>query len=121
MRKLAPRLLFLAVLGGGLLLWSQLRRPRDLRLAVDLTAVMPGDVTEVDVIVRRGGHALARHEVRYGQEGAPATVQLIVHGAPGEAEWETNLAYAKQPSSRIVARVDLASASDGLWRLACGV
>ena len=111
MRKLAPRLLFLALLASGLLWWSQQRRPRDLRLAVDLTAMMPGDVTEVDVIVRRGGHALARHEVRYGAEGAPATVELIVHAAPGEAEVETNLAYAKQPARRSVARVQLATES----------
>jgi hypothetical protein len=111
MRKLAPRLLFLAFLAGGLVWWSQLRRPRDLGLSVDLTAVMPGDVTEVDVIVRRGGHALARHEVRYGTEGAPATVELIVHAAPGDAEVETNLAYAKRPSRRSVARVRLSAES----------
>ena len=111
MRKLAPRLLFLALLASGLVWWSQQRRPRDLRLAVDLTAMMPGDVTEVDVIVRRGGHALARHEVRYGAEGAPATVELIVHAAPGEAEVETNLAYAKQPARRSMARVQLATES----------
>ena len=109
MRKLAPRLLFLAFLAGGLVWWSQLRRPRDLGLSVDLTAVMPGDVTEVDVIVLRGGHALARHEVRYGAEGAPATVELIVHAVPGAAEVETTLAYAKQPSRRSVARVQLSA------------
>ena len=111
MRKLAPRLLFLAFVAGGLVWWSQLRRPRDLRLAVDLTAMMPGNVTEVDVIVRRGDHALARHEVRYGAEGAPATLELIVHAAPGEAEVETTLAYAKQPSRRSVARVQLSGES----------
>ena len=109
MRKLAPRLLFLVLLAGGLMWWSQQRRPRDLRLAVDLTAMMPGDVTEVDVIVRRGGHALARHEVRYGAEGAPATVELIVHATPGEAEVETTLGYAKQASRRSVVRVKLSA------------
>ena len=107
MRRLAPRLLFLAFVGGGLLLWSQLRRSRDLRLAVDLISVTPGDVTEVEVIVRRGGHALARHEVQYGPAGAPATVEFVVHAAPGEAEVETTLAYAGQPSRRSVARVKL--------------
>jgi hypothetical protein len=116
MRKLAPRLLFFAVLAGALLWWSQLRRPRDLRLAVDLTAMMPGDVTEVDVIVRRGGHALARHEVRYGGEGAPGTVELIVHAAPGEAEVETTLAYAKQASRRSVARVQLSGETEARVR-----
>ena len=109
MRRLAPRLVLLAFLGGGLVLWSQMRRPRDLRLAVDLTGVMPGDVTEVDVIVRRGGHALARHEVLYGAGGAPATVEVLVHAAPGEAEVETTLAYAKQASRRSVARVELSA------------
>src|SRR2546425_10829491 len=96
MRKLVPRLLFLAFVAGGLVWWSQLRRPRDLRLAVDLTAMMPGNVTEVDVIVRRGGHALARHEGRYGGGGAPATVELIVHAAPGGAEGEADPAYAEK-------------------------
>jgi hypothetical protein len=109
MRKLAPRLLFLALVAGGLVWWSELRRPRDLRLAVDLTQAMPGDVTEVDVIVRRAGHALARHEVQYGAAGAPGTVELIVHAAPGEAEVETTLGYAKQPSRRSVAQVKLSA------------
>jgi hypothetical protein len=45
MRRLAPRLIFLALLGGGLLLWSQLRKPRDLILLVDLTEALPGDVS----------------------------------------------------------------------------
>src|SRR5438874_13746967 len=109
MRKLAPRLLFLAFLAGGLVWWSQLRRPRDLRLAVDLTAMMPGDVTEIEVIVRRGGHALARHEVQYGAAGAPGTVEFVVHAAPGDAEVETTLAYARQPPRRSVARVTLSA------------
>jgi len=107
MRKLAPRLLFLAFVAGGLLWWSQQRRPRDLRLAVDLTAMMPGDVTEVDVIVRRGGHALARHEVRYGAAGAPGIVELIVHATPRQAEIETALGYEGKPARRSVARVEL--------------
>ena len=54
MRRLAPRLIFLVLLGGGLLLWSHLRKPRDLRLQIDLTDVRPGEVTDVDVVVRRG-------------------------------------------------------------------
>jgi hypothetical protein len=107
MRSRGPRLLLLVLVGGGLLLWSQWRRPRDLRLAVDLTAAMPGDVTEVDVIVRRRGHALARHEVQYGAAGAPGTVEFVVHAAPGEAEVETTLGYAGKPAHRTVARVEL--------------
>ncbi len=110
MRRLAPRLIFLALLGGGLLLWSHLRKPRDLRLQIDLTDVGPGEVTDVDVVVRRGGHALARHEVRYDRAGAPATVEVIVHARPGLAEVETTLAYAGKPARRIVARVNLSDA-----------
>lgn len=106
---LVPRLVLLALLGGGLLLWAQLRSPREVRVAVDLTGALPGDVTEVDVVVRRGGHALARHDVRYGSAGAPGTVEFIVHAAPGEAEVETNLAYAGKPSLRSVARVLLSA------------
>lgn len=105
MRSLAPRLIFLALLGGGLLLWSQLRKPRDLTLLVDLSGVLPGDVTEVDVVVRRGGRALARHEVRYGASGAPGTVEFVVHASPGEAEVETTLGYAGKDARRSVARV----------------
>jgi hypothetical protein len=110
MRRLAPRLIFLALLGGGLLLWSQFRKPRDLRLQIDLTEVRPGEVTDVDVVVRRGNRALARHEVRYDGAGAPATVELIVHARPGPAEVETTLGYAGKPARRIVARVDLSDA-----------
>ena len=110
MRRLAPRLIFLALLGGGLLLWSHLRKPRDLRLRIDLTEVRPGEVTDLDVVVRRGGHALARHEVRYDGAGAPATVEVLVHARPGPAEVETTLGYAWKPARRIVARVDLSEA-----------
>jgi len=111
MRRLAPRLIFLALLGGGLLLWSHLRKPRDLLLQIDLTEVRPGEVTDVDVVVRRGNRALARHEVRYDGAGAPATVELIVHARPGPADVETTLGYAGKPARRIVARVDLSEAS----------
>jgi hypothetical protein len=104
---LLPRLLFLAVLGGGLLWWAGLRKPRNLMVSVDLTEALPGDVREVDVVVRRAGHVLARHDVRYGDAGAPATVDLIVHASPGEAEVETTLAYAATPARRSVSRVNL--------------
>src|SRR3954470_12994014 len=110
MRRLLPRLLFLAILGGGLWWWQQQRKPRELRVQIDLTAALPGDVTEIDVIVRRGEHALARHEVRYGAAGAPGTVELIVHAAPGAAEVETTLAYGGKPARRSVSTVTLAEA-----------
>ena len=104
---LFPRLLFLLVLGGGLLFWAHLRQPRELRLAIDLTGVLPGDVTEVDVVVRRDGHALARHDVTYGAAGAPATVELVVHAVPGDADVETTLGYGDKPARRSVAHVKL--------------
>lgn len=105
--RLWPRLVFLAVLGGGLLLWTQRRKPRDCALALDLTNALPGEVTGLDVTVRRGGHALSRHEVRYGKGGAPGSVELLVHAAPGEAEVEATLVYGGQPSRRSVAPVQL--------------
>jgi hypothetical protein len=107
MRRLVPRLVFLALLAGGLLWWSQSRRPLDLALQVDLTGALPGDVTEVDVVVRRGGRALGRHEVRYGDAGAPATVEMILHAPPGEADVETTLVYGGKPSRPTTARVRL--------------
>ncbi|TMB27132.1 MAG: hypothetical protein E6J65_06070 [Deltaproteobacteria bacterium] len=109
MRRFIPRLLLLAVFGGGLLIWSQLRRPRDLKISLDLTGALPGEVKDLDVIVRRGGHALARHFVRYGAAGAPGTVEFVVFAAPGNAEVETTLAYREKPSRRSVARVELSA------------
>jgi len=105
--RLLPRLAFLALLGGGLLYWAQLRRPRELRLELDLTGALPGEISSVDVVVRRGEHALARHEARFGPQGAPATVQMLLRAAPGEAEVETTLGYLGRPARRFLARVQL--------------
>jgi len=107
MRRLAPRLILLAVVAVGLLWWSQARRPRDLRLQIDLTGVEPGDATAIEVIVRRGGHALARHEVSYGGSGAPATAEYVVHAPPGQVEVETTVTYAAKEARRSVSRVKL--------------
>jgi hypothetical protein len=107
MKRVLPRLVFLVLLGGALILWGEVRKPRDLVLQVDLTAALPGDVEEVDVIVRRGGHALARHDVRYGAAGAPGLLELVVHAAPGEAEVETLLVYAGKPARQTHAQVEL--------------
>jgi hypothetical protein len=98
---------FLAVFLGGLLWWTQLRRPRDLLLQIDLTQALPGEITEVDVVVRRGRHALARHDVRYGNAGAPGLVEVQVHAVPGEAEVETTLVYPGKPARRSVAKATL--------------
>jgi hypothetical protein len=113
MKRLLPRLLFLAVLGGGLLLWSHLRRPRDFTVQIDLTEAMPGDLVEADVVVRRGGHALARHDVRYGAPGAPGTLDIPVHAPPGEVDVEVTLVPSKGPSRRVQSRLQLAPGIPG--------
>jgi hypothetical protein len=107
MKRLAPRLAFLVLLGGVLILWGELRKPRDLVLQVDLSAALPGEIQEVDVIVRRGGHALARHDVRYGAAGAPGVLEFVVHAAPGEAEVETSLGSPGKPERRVMSQVKL--------------
>jgi len=109
MRRLLLRLVFLGLVAATLFWWSQSRRPRDLQLAVDLTAMLPGEITEVDVVVRRGGHALARHDVQYGPSGAPGTVELIVHAPPGEAQVETVLAYGTRPARKSITTVRLSA------------
>ncbi len=107
MKRLLPRLAFLVLLGGALILWGEVRKPRDLLLQLDLSAALPGDVQEVDVIVRRSGHALARHDVQYGAAGAPGLLEFVVHAAPGEAEVETLLVSAGRPERRVVSQVSL--------------
>jgi hypothetical protein len=107
MKRVLPRLAFLALLGGALILWGELRKPRDLLLQVDLTGAMPGELDEVDVIVRRGGHALARHDVRYGEAGAPGLLEFVVHAAPGEVEVETSLVSLGKPERRVVSQIEL--------------
>ncbi|HEY5677989.1 MAG TPA: hypothetical protein VIR81_14445 [Myxococcales bacterium] len=107
MKRLAPRLVFLVLLGGVLILWGELRKPRDLVLQIDLSGAMPGEIEEVDVIVRRGGHALARHDVRYGAAGAPDLLEFVVHATPGEAEVETSLVSPGKPERRTVSQVSL--------------
>jgi len=104
---LLPRLAFLVVLGGGLLLWAEFRKPRELRVAIDLSAALPGEITAIDVVVRRDGHALARHEAHYGAAGAPGTIEFVVHARPGEAEVETTLAYASGRAQRFISSANL--------------
>ena len=106
-REILLRVVFVALLGGGLLLWTRGRQPRDLILLVDLTSALPGDIVEVDVVVRRGDHPLARHDVQYGKAGAPGLVELPIHAAPGDAEVETTLVYAGKPARKSVAQVKL--------------
>ncbi len=106
-REILLRVVFVALLGGGLLLWTRGKQPRDLTLQVDLTSALPGDIVEVDVVVRRGGHALARHDVQYGKTGAPGQLDLLIHAAPGDAEVETTLVYAERPAHKSVVQVKL--------------
>ena len=105
--RLPLRLGFLALLGGGLLFWSHLRKPRELSIEVDLTRVLPGEIVEVDLVVRRGAAALGRSDVRYGPHGAPAVVRTQVLAAPGAAEVEATLVYAEKPARRTVTHVEL--------------
>jgi hypothetical protein len=107
-REILLRVIFLAVLGGGLLLWAGRRAPRELTLQIDLTGALPGEISEVDVVVRRSGRAIARHDVNYGKAGAPALVELPVHATTGEAEVETTLVYAGKPAHKSVQEVKLA-------------
>lgn len=102
---------FVAVLGGGLLLWSHLRKPRDCAVELDLTHALPGEVVEVDLIVRRGGKLLERSDLRYGTSGAPATLSLTVHAAPGAADVEATLVNADGTARRTQERVALSAAA----------
>ena len=106
-RLMLLRAAFLTLLAGGLLLWSQLRRPRELPVTIDLTAMAPGEISEVDAVVRRGGRVLARHEARFGSEGAPGTLKFMVRAAPGAAELETTLVYPGKPARRSVESIRL--------------
>jgi hypothetical protein len=107
-KQLVLRVIFLAAIAGALLFWSRQRRPRDLPLQIDLTSALPGEIVELDVTVRRGGHALARHDVTYGKSGAPGVVEMSVHAFPGPAEVETTLVYPGKPARRVVSQVALA-------------
>jgi hypothetical protein len=105
--RLWPRLVFLALLAGGLLWWAHLRQPREMTVTIDLTSSLPGEVSEVDVVVRRAGHVLLRHEAHYGAGGAPGTLRLTVRAAPGDAELETTLVYPGKPARRTVEPIRL--------------
>jgi hypothetical protein len=99
-RQHVLRVAFLALLAGGLLLWAHLRAPRQLELVVDLTDALPGEVTQLDVVVLRHGQALLRSDRRYGKEGAPQRVRVEVRARPGPAEVEATLVYAGRPAQR---------------------
>ena len=111
------RLAFLLVLGGGLLFWAELRRPRDLSLELDLTGALPGDIVEVDVTVLRDAHAIVRFDQRYGATGAPATLHLAARVRPGPAEVDVMLVDAQGKARRTRATVELRKDPPAVLRL----
>src|SRR5438034_9773215 len=88
---MAKRLIFLALLAGGLIVWTQFRRPRDMIVELDLTGALPGEIVEADLIVRRAGHVLLRSTRSFGAAGAPGLLSLSVRTTPGPAELEATL------------------------------
>jgi len=111
------RLGFLLLLAGGLLLWSELRRPRELAIDVDLTGALPGEIVEVDVTVSREGHPLVRLDQRYGSAGAPATLHLVVRASPGPAEADVMLVDARGTARRTRATVELPKDGNAVVRV----
>jgi hypothetical protein len=103
------RLGFLLLLAGGLVLWGELRRPRELQLDLDLTGALPGEIVAVDVTVARESRPLARIEQRYGAEGAPGTIHVVVRARPGPAEVDVMLVDAQGRARRTQVSVELGS------------
>jgi hypothetical protein len=107
-RKLLIRFLVIGLVVAGTLWWQRSKKPVDLTLAVDLTAMKPAEISGVDVIIRRGGRSLARHEMTFGKAGAPRTVEFVVRAPPGEAEVESTVNYDGKPSRRVTVKAELA-------------
>jgi hypothetical protein len=89
--KLAARVVFLVLLGGSLALWTHLRMPRELRVDVDLSSALPGELAEVEVVIAQDGQPVVRKEMRYGAAGAPAALHLEVRARPGDFDVEITL------------------------------
>ena len=101
------RLGFFVCLAGGLVLWAELRRPRDLVVDVDLTEALPGDIAEVEVTVTRERRALLQFQEMQPSACAPATVHVTVHAQPGPAEVDVILIDAHGRVRRTRATVEL--------------
>jgi hypothetical protein len=89
--KLAARVVFLVLLGGSLALWTHLRMPRELRVDVDLSSALPGELAEVEVVIAQDGQPVVRKEMRYAAAGAPAALHLEVRARPGDFDVEITL------------------------------
>jgi hypothetical protein len=107
-KKLLIRFAVIALVITGTLWWQRSKKPVDLTLAVDLTAMTPAEVSGIDVIVRRNGRSLSRHEMTFGKTGAPQSVEFVVHAPPGAAEVESTVNYQGKPSRRVTVKADLA-------------
>lgn len=114
--QLAARVLFLVLLAGSLGLWAHLRMPRALRLDVDLTAALPGQLREIDVVVSRDGEAVARQRTAWGSGGAPATLHLDLRARPGPFDVETTLVDQARHAQRVRAHVVLREGEVGAVR-----
>ena len=99
-RQIALRLGFLGAVLAGLIFWSELRRPRDLPLEIDLTGALPGDISGLDVVLTRGSGLLLRQQPAFPAIGAPAVYRLTAHARPGPAEVDVTLLYAKGAAHR---------------------
>ena len=115
-RQLLLRVAFLALLAGGLLLWSRARAPKDLLLVIDLTDALPGEITEVDVVVPRGGRGLARSDRRFVLGQAPQRVVLEVRASPGAADVEATL-VGPGKARRVQGSVQLGEGGPGVFRV----
>jgi hypothetical protein len=110
-RKLVLRFLLVFFAVGGAFLWERSRKPVDMTLSIDLSSARRREMSGIDVIVRRNGRPITRHEMQFGPPGAPKTIEFVVHAAPGSAEVESTLNYAGKPSRRVT--VDLDFHADG--------
>src|SRR3954467_10336660 len=107
-RKLLLRFVLIGLILGGVYYWQRSRKPVDLTLALDLSEARPREITGLDVVVRRNGKLLNRHEVSgFAGAGAPRTVEMVVHAPPGLAEVESTVDYAAKPSRRTLTTIDL--------------
>jgi hypothetical protein len=116
-KKLLIRLAVIALVIGGTFYWQRSRKPADMTLALDLTGAKRSEISGVDVLIRRDGRPLSRHEMNFGKAGAPARLEFVVHAPPGSAEVESTLNYAGKPSRRVTVKVDLQAEGSNLLRI----